>query len=325
MEQRLTHILTLALRHHVTDIHFNIRREESCQIEMRVNGVMKRIHEKPEDIRFFHYLMYRANLDLSASLEPQTGRFETEVNHTTLALRFAVVSSYGMTSGVLRILNNHGELNTSLLSTDPSQAVWFQEICLHRSGLYVFSGPTGSGKTTTLYTILNEVEGKKIFTLEDPIEVLNEKYVQLAVNDRQNLSYADGIKQLMRHDPDIVMIGEIRDSIAAEMAVRCALTGHLVVTSLHSGSCTAAIARLEDLGVSPLQLSDILAGMSNQRLYDTTNGAKIGVYEIMNRKEVTYYLTHHETSSEFIPLSTRIKTAMELGQIDPSQAAQDLD
>ena len=195
---------------------------------------------------------------------------------------------------------------------------------MHRNGLYVLSGPTGSGKTTTLYTILNEVSGKKIFTLEDPIEVLSEKYVQLAVNDRRHLSYADGIRQLMRHDPDIVMIGEIRDSIAAEMAVRCALTGHLVLTSIHSGSCVSAINRLIDLGVSEPQLSDILCGISNQRLYDTADNGKIGVYEIMDRKEVEYYFKNHCTSSSFTPLQRKIEEAVAEGIVDEDQASQDL-
>jgi len=323
MRARLLHILSLALRHRVTDIHLNLS-DEGCTIEMRVAGKIRKVRTRPDDEHFFHYLMYRANLDLSAALEPQTGRFEETIDGKTLALRFAVVSSYRVTSGVLRILNNHDDLTTALLSADPSQAEWMSGICMHRNGLYVFSGPTGSGKTTTLYTILNEVRGKKIFTLEDPIEVLSGKYVQLAVNDKQHLSYADGIRQLMRHDPDIVMIGEIRDSTAAEMAVRCALTGHLVLTSIHSGSCVSAINRMLDLGVNEFQLADTLAGVSNQRLYDTADGRKIGVYEIMDRKEVTYYFRNHITSPAFIPLSVRLEEAVRSGIVDPAQAQQDL-
>ena len=144
-------------------------------------------------------------------------------------------------------------------------------------------------------------------------------------NDKRHLSYADGIRQLMRHDPDIIMIGEVRDATAAEMAVRSALTGHLVLTSLHSGSCVNAINRLIDLGVSPLQLSDTLSGMSNQRLYDHPSGGKIGVYEIMNRKEIEYYFEHHRTSSAFHPLAEKIQEAVSLGVVHPEQASQDLD
>lgn len=138
----------------------------------------------------------------------------------------------------------------------------------------MFSGPTGSGKTTTLYTLLNAVQNKKIFTLEDPVEVVNEKYVQIQINEKQHMSYADGIKQLMRHDPDIIMIGEIRDETAAKMAVRCALTGHLVVSTIHSFSCVSTILRMLDLGVEKYQLKDVLKGISSQRLFEKTNGEK---------------------------------------------------
>ena len=110
MEERLNQILKIALKHHVTDIHLSLS-DEACMIEMRVSGAIRRIRSKPDDVKFFHYLMYRANLDLSSSLEPQTGRFEATVNGRTLALRFATVSSYRVTSGVLRILNNHGILS----------------------------------------------------------------------------------------------------------------------------------------------------------------------------------------------------------------------
>jgi hydrogenase nickel incorporation protein HypB len=159
MEERLNQILTLALKHHVTDIHLNVQGNR-CEIEMRVNGRIRRVRAHEDDIRFFHYLMYRANLDLSASLEPQTGRFEADVNGQKLALRFATVSSYKVTSGVLRILNNHGALTIPDLSADPHLCNWLSSICSHRSGLYVFSGPTGSGKTTTLLALNKAFDGR---------------------------------------------------------------------------------------------------------------------------------------------------------------------
>lgn len=323
MEQRLNQLLRLALKYNVTDIHFSYE-PEHCVIEMRQGGTMKRIHEKKEDARFFRYLLYRANLNLSTILRPQTGRFTQVIDGTRLDLRFSVITSLSFMSGVLRILNNHPPLTTSLLSANPKHIPWFQTICQHRSGFYVFSGPTGSGKTTTLYTILNEVEGKKIYTLEDPIEVYSNRYVQLAINDAQHLSYSEGIKQLMRHDPDIVMIGEIRDEEAAKMAVRCALTGHLVLTSIHSSSCLNAIHRLLDLGVNEMELSDILYGISNQRLYETKDRQKIGVYEIMNRKEVSTYFKTHQTSERFSSLEEEIRKAIQSGIIEAEVAKQDL-
>ncbi len=315
--------LRIALQYNVTDIHFNLANQDHLEVEMRVNGVIRKLR-KQYDISFFRYLLYKANLDVSDTYMPQTGRFEVSVDGYTLSLRLALVSSLYMTSCVLRILNNHPALSIQMLSRDPEQNRWFSEIQNHRNGLIVFSGPTGSGKTTTLYTILNEVRGKKIFTLEDPVEIYFEHYVQLQVNDKMNLSYADGIKQLMRHDPDIVMVGEIRDSEAAEMAVRCALTGHLVVTTIHSSSSAQAIHRLNELGVSLLQLQDVLTGIVNQRLYNIAEDNRLCIYEIMDKKEIEYYFRNNRNSESFVSLSKQIRNAVDEGILPAVLASQDL-
>ena len=139
-----------------------------------------------------------------------------------------------------------------------------------------------------------------------------------------NLSYADGIKQLMRHDPDIVMVGEIRDSEAAEMAVRCALTGHLVVTTIHSSSSAQAIHRLNELGVSLLQLQDVLTGIVNQRLYNIAEDNRLCIYEIMDKKEIGYYFRNHRNSESFVSLSRQIQNAVDEGILPASLASQDL-
>jgi competence protein ComGA len=129
----------------------------------------------------------------------------------------------------------------------------------------------------------------------------------------------------MRHDPDIIMIGEIRDSEAAQMAVRCALTGHLVVTSIHASDCTGAVYRMLDLGVHEYQLSDVLGGITSQRLYDRKDQpGRICVYEVMDREEVTYYFRNHEHSSRFRKLPEAVMEAVENGYISLPQAAPDL-
>lgn len=317
MEERLIECLKIAMEFHVTDIHFHLKTypKESLSIEMKIEQDVRQMVPKEDDIRLFRYLMYKANLDLSDIHHPQTGRFEMEIDGQPVSLRFALVSSYHNTSGVLRILNQHSPLHIEDLTIDYDTSIWLRNITKHTSGLFVFSGPTGSGKTTTLYTILNETKGKKIFTLEDPVEVYHENYVQIQINDHQHLSYDEGIKQLMRHDPDIIMIGEIRDSQAALMAVRSALTGHLVVTSLHSQNCMSAIDRLLDLGVNMYQLKDVLIGVSNQRLFNLGVGKRCGVYEYMNRKEVAYALEHRQVSEMFISLQQQLQCAVKKGYI----------
>ncbi|MBQ1382719.1 MAG: Flp pilus assembly complex ATPase component TadA, partial [Solobacterium sp.] len=123
---------------------------------------------------------------------------------------------------------------------------------------------------------------------------------------------------------DIIMIGEIRDSTAARMAVRSALTGHLVVSTIHAQSCSGAVDRMIDLGVSRLQLQDVLKGISNQRLYSTKDGKRTGVYEVFNRKEIAYYFAHEHPSEDAVSLQDRIREAVAAGTVSAEEAAQDL-
>lgn len=325
MDERLNEILLAALHFNVTDIHFSLHAfNGTVAIDMRIGSQMKRLKPHASDAALFRYLMYKANLDVSNAFLPQTGSFEMLVGRIQLSLRFAVVTSAHITSGVLRILNNHPELTIEELSKQQDAVAWMKMMTHHKSGLFLLSGPTSSGKTTSLYTILNQTRDKKIFTLEDPIEVQNDNYVQLQINEHQHLSYGEGIKQLMRHDPDIVMIGEIRDEEAAQMAVRCALTGHLVLSSIHSSDCVTGIMRMRDLGVKEYELKDILYGISNQRLYEQEDGNRIGIYEIMDREEVKYYLEHRRTSSTFKSLQNQIKESIEQGIITKACAEEDM-
>lgn len=325
MEERLEEILALALKFQVSDIHFTLMNKDGMEnliIEMRVHGKMKRLKKDERDIRLYRYLMYRADLDLSSVFLPQTGSFEAKVNGRRISLRFAIMAGYHQSSGVLRILNDHSGLRICDLSFDEATIRFLSRVTDHTSGLAVFSGPTGSGKTTSLYTILDEVMGRKIYTLEDPVEVVHERYIQLQINEKQHMSYAEGIRQLMRHDPDIIMIGEIRDAEAALMAVRCALTGHLVVTSLHAQDCVSAILRLLELGVDAYQLKDVLTAVLNQRLFETSDGRKTGIYEFMDRKEVEYWFENKCTSRDFVPLSAKLEAAG-IDELDATVVSKD--
>ena len=323
MHDRLIELLRIAIKYDVSDIHFSVL-DKDITIEMRVQQKIRKLKAKDSDLNLFYYLMYQANLDISEVHEPQTGSFDVYVGNRSVSCRFSLVSSHRITSGVLRILNHQHELSIEDLTYRQDHIAWLKEIGNYRDGLFLFCGPTGSGKTTSLYTILNQVEQKKIYTLEDPIEVYQDRFVQLQINEKQHLSYAEGIKQLMRHDPDIIMIGEIRDAEAAKMAVRTALTGHLVVTSLHSFSCVGAIERMIDLGVEDVQLQEVLKGITSQRLYEDVYDKKIGIYEIMKRKEIEHYFETKQIPDGFESLQTNIQRAIQDGIINPQQAKQDL-
>lgn len=323
MESQLKELLKKALELKATDIHFKIERNE-VTVQFRLRQQMIDMPKEYCSLRLFRYLQYRANLDISNLSQPQTGQFEMEIENEHYSLRFAILSSFNMVSGVLRILNADFDLKPEDLSLDKKQVKQLKKLLQRRSGLILMSGPTGSGKTTTLYTLLNQVENRKIFTLEDPIEIYSRRYVQLQINEKQNFNYQEGIRQLLRHDPDIIVIGEIRDEIAAKMAVRCAMTGHLVISTLHSYSSIGAIERMLELGVDKGYLKDILITVTNQRLYDLKKGkGKTGIYEIMPTQAIVQYFENGK-SEEYILLSESIEKAIQKGHITQKQSELDL-
>lgn len=306
MEQQLERLIDYALHHHVTDLHFQCR-EDSVRMQMRKNGSLLDCDDFVCDYRLFRYLQYRSNMELSAVSTPQTGRFEFCVRDKRLSLRFAVIQSFQMISGVLRILNAENQLTMESLFHYPMHYKMMKNALKRENGLILVSGPTGSGKTTTLYTCLRSINERSIFTVEDPIEIYDENFVQLQVNEAQNLSYEQSIKQLMRHDPDILMIGEIRDIKAAKGAIQSALTGHLVVATIHASSCVMAIERMKDLGVSEMLLKDVLCLVTSQRLLNTIRKEKAGAYEMMDQNDLVYYFRHHTVPENFHDLKTNIR------------------
>lgn len=323
MESQLKKLLEKALELKATDIHFTIERNE-VTVQFRLRQQIIEMPQETCSLRLFRYLQYRANLDISNLSQPQTGQFEMEVANEHLSLRFAVLSSLNLVSGVLRILNAEFDLKPDDLSLDKKQVQQLKKLFQRRTGLILLTGPTGSGKTTTLYTLLNQIENRKIFTLEDPIEIYSRRYVQLQINEKQNFNYQEGIRQLLRHDPDIIVIGEIRDEVAAKMAVRCAMTGHLVISTLHSFSSIGAIERMLELGVDKGYLKDVLIFITNQRLYDLKKGkGKTGIYEIMSSQAIKQYFECGFTE-EYVPLSIAIEKAIKKGQITQKQSELDL-
>lgn len=322
MVNRFIEILKLALKKNATDVHFTCMKQK-IQIQMRCAKGIVEIRSKPNDERLMTYLKYRANLDLSDNFEPQSGSFEEELNNQVIAMRFSCVSTFKMTTGALRILNIHSNLHLSDLTKNEFHQQQFRDLIQKKSGLILISGPTGSGKTTTLYTLLKEIKGKKIFTLEDPIEIVQENMVQIQINEKGGLGYAEGIKQLLRHDPDIIMLGEIRDSAAALMAVRAGLTGHLVFATIHSFSAESTIERMLELGVNPIQLKDVLICISNQRLYHAKRSKIICLYEFLSRKDILRVMDHEEHEEGFISIQSQAKELVEKGILDSKEVCAD--
>ena len=315
MEKRLISILRLAIKHQASDIHLTLKGHEMI-IEMRINDKMAKIKTQKGDNRLIRYLQYLANLDVGRILVPQTGQFEMVVDGTMLSLRFALINNYNFSNGVLRILNSSLKINPKRLSVYQFQNEMLARMMREPYGLILFSGPTGSGKTTTMYSLLNDVANSKIYTIEDPIEVYSEKYVQLQVNEAIGLDYASGVRQILRHDPDIIMIGEIRDEKAAKMAVVAANTGHLVLSTIHSSTSASVITRMNELGVNEQHLREMLICSINQRMIQTKTGHKLVIYEMMDQEEIAYYHQNQCHSAAFLSIEKQLAILRKDGLID---------
>lgn len=312
MEERLIELLEFALKYKATDIHF-LKKFSDVIIKMRIDGLLKEIKNKPGDEKLMRYLQYRAHLDIGKILNPQTGGFEQIVNGELVSLRYSVITSNNVEDGVLRILEGGLNININNLSKIESQNLFFNELIQRRNGLILLSGPTGSGKTTTLYSLLEGRKDEKVYTIEDPVEVVHDDFVQLQVNEELGFDYAAGIKQILRHDPDVILIGEIRDEKAATMAVTAANTGHLVLSTIHATRASSCISRMVELGVNEDHLYEVLCCLSNQRmLYDQEHN-KIVMYEIMDDEEIEYFHKYKTNSECFLSIEKQIEEGKKNG------------
>lgn len=303
VEERWEEIMCFALGQQASDIHLT-QKEENFTLEMRIDGKMKALATKGGDQRLLSYLQFMANLDVGNSRLPQTGQFEMTVDKQLLSLRFAYFSHTHYRNGVVRILNHHLVLSGRSLSRirKQNELLWW---AIHqRNGLILMTGSTGSGKTSSLYALLNELRYRKIYTLEDPIERYYENLMQWQINEAQHFDYQEGIKQVLRHDPDVLMIGEIRDKKAAKGALQAAETGHLVFSSLHASSLPAALERMQEFGISLASLLANLRLLCRQDLH-IIEKKKVALFEMVCQKDLIYYQKYHRYPPSFLSLKAQ--------------------
>lgn len=256
-------LILSAINLNTTDIHLQLsNREQRCEFRT-LNGLVE-MRTFKFDHSFFEYLKYIANLDLLTDLKPQSGRIKIKLNQFDCFIRCAYFKNYLIETIVLRILNPKNLLTLKTLFNEDSDYIE-QKLDLP-SGLILFSGSTGSGKTTSLFTCLKELKHKKIYSIEDPVEYFYDHLVQLEVNSNQSFNFKEAIKQVLRHDPNIIVIGEIRDEIEAKSAIRCALSGHLVLSTIHSNSAEMTIKRLIDMEIDLNTLKDVIKLIVYQEL-----------------------------------------------------------
>ncbi len=263
-------LLTQAVKENASDIHIETY-ENRMTVRMRVDGVLREILSPPRTLAalIISRIKVMAKLDIAEKRLPQDGRISLRVAGRGVDVRVSTLPSGHNERIVLRLLDKSaGRLNLSHLGMDENTHLRLKNLIKKPHGIILVTGPTGSGKTTTLYASLTELNetSRNILTVEDPIEYYIDGIGQTQVNNKVDMSFARGLRAILRQDPDVVMIGEIRDLETAEIAVQASLTGHLVFSTLHTNTAVGAVTRLRDMGVEPFLLSSSLIGVVAQRL-----------------------------------------------------------
>lgn len=258
-----------AIKNRASDIHIEPEGDRLL-VRYRIDGVLNEAMTLPISVHpaLISRLKILANMNI-ADHRPQDGQFSTQIEGKDVDIRVATIYTTHGEMGVLRVLDkSFAALTLSELGFLPNNLQQYEQMMKSPFGMILISGPTGSGKTTSLYASINHLDNKsrKIITVEDPVEYKFRGISQIQVSPRAGLTFASGLRAIMRHDPDVILVGEIRDSETAEIAVQAALTGHLVLSSVHANNSVGAIFRLLDLGIGPFLVTSALVGVVAQRM-----------------------------------------------------------
>ncbi|MFT7538291.1 MAG: type II secretory ATPase GspE/PulE/Tfp pilus assembly ATPase PilB-like protein, partial [Lysobacterales bacterium] len=265
-------ILLEAYKKRATDIHIEPYRDK-VRFRYRVDGVLVDANLPPSVKHFLQPILSRikilANLSITEKRLPQDGSAVVTTKEQQLDLRISTVPTPRGESMVIRILPTKVRLfSLEKLGFDNNDVDYFRKVITKPHGIVFITGPTGSGKTTTLYACLNEINSSetKVITIEDPVEYEMEGVTQVQVNNKVKFTFSTGLRSILRHDPDIIMVGEVRDLETAEISIRTALTGHLVFSTLHTNDAASGIARLIDMGIEPYLVASSVEAFVAQRL-----------------------------------------------------------
>ncbi|MCB0421722.1 MAG: Flp pilus assembly complex ATPase component TadA [Bdellovibrionales bacterium] len=270
IESLINRILEQAIGHQASDIHIEPQDNE-VHVRERIDGILESGMELPLTMHapLLSRLKIMGDLDIAEKRVPQDGRFIFSVNDTEVDFRISTLPTIRGEKAVLRILDKSNmTIGLDNLGMRKDLVTKVKDLLAHPYGIILVCGPTGSGKTTTVYSMLNHLNSseKNIITIEDPVEYQFDVINQVQVNPKAGVSFTSILKNILRQDPDIIMIGEIRDKETAEIAVRSALTGHLVISTIHTNDAATAVNRLVDMGIDPFLISSSLLGVVAQRL-----------------------------------------------------------
>ena len=263
-------IIEFAIRANSSDIHIEPM-EDRVRVRIRIDGALQEIMSNPVAARdaIITRIKILSGMNIAEKRIPQDGRVQTTINGKPVDMRVSILPTVHGEKTVIRILaKNDANLNRKYLGISEHNNEMIDRIVKVPQGVCLISGPTGSGKTTTLYTLLSEKNTPEtnIVTVEDPVEIQIPGINQVQVNAKAGMTFASGLRSILRQDPDIILVGEIRDGETAEIAMRAAITGHLVFSTIHTNDAVSSINRLIDMGIEPFMVSTALIGVVAQRL-----------------------------------------------------------
>ena len=266
----VNNIIERAVHERASDIHMEPR-EEELRIRMRIDGLLRDILSVPRNIQnsVISRVKIMSGMNIAEKRVPQDGRFNVKVKDKDIDLRISSLPTVYGEKLVARLLDKSGgNVTRDSVGNHGADGERLNEMLRARSGTILIVGPTGSGKSTTMYALIGELNTTEVnlVTLEDPVEYNISGVNQVQINEKAGLTFASGLRSILRQDPDIICVGEIRDGETAEIAMRAAMTGHTVISTVHTNDAVGAIERLEDIGVEPFLVGSALRGVISQRL-----------------------------------------------------------
>src|SRR6267378_483585 len=263
-------IISEGILSRASDIHVEPE-EGGVAVRYRIDGVLRQVMKIPRQagLPLISRIKIMSSLDIADRLRPQDGRARVAVNGQPIDLRVSTLPAQLGEKVVIRILDSRGTVKSlDTLGLNPGEAEAIKRLLENHEGIVLVTGPTGSGKTTTLYSAINQIksEGVNIVTVEDPVEYRMQGIVQVQVQEKAGLTFAAALRSILRQDPNVVLVGEIRDKETAQIAVQASLTGHLVLSTLHTNDAANAVTRLVDIGVEAYKIAAALRGVVAQRL-----------------------------------------------------------
>ena len=291
IERKSFQLLEKAIRHEATDIHL-VPVLDGYEVSFKKELKLERSGTLPPQLasRMISFYKFLSSLDISDRRKPQSGSFHKQVQGNNFSFRVSTMPSIQLRESVVIRLQRHDRIaSLDELCIEREWADNLRKAASEQQGLILLTGPTGCGKTTTIYSLtaycVNNL-GRHVITLEDPVENKHSHLLQIQVNEQSGMSYSAGLKAILRHSPDVIMIGEIRDRETAKIAVEAALTGHLVFTTVHSKDPVGCMYRMMDFGISAEELRQTIVCISAQRLIRSKSGKMGAVFEIIQEEKL---------------------------------------